>query len=99
MMGRKFPKTKDEVPSEPRWAILKPNHTYVPGDERSRTNPGHGYPAHTVKAWDYIVYDDKQEWEAEVARLTRSKSGYERNFVAIRAIPAKISTEVRVTID
>ena len=97
-MAYKYTKTKSDIPSEPHWAILKPNHTYVPGDERSRTNPGHGYPAHTVSAWDYIVYDNEEEWREEIVKLTNSKYG-ERDFVALRAMPAKISTKVQVDID
>lgn len=38
-----------DVPEAEHFAVLvyKTSSTYVPGDERSRTNPGHGYPAHT----------------------------------------------------
>lgn len=28
-------------------AVLYEESEYIEGDERSRTNPGHGYPAHT----------------------------------------------------
>lgn len=38
-----------DVPDGQHFAVLvyKTSGTYVPGDERSRTNPGHGYPEHT----------------------------------------------------
>lgn len=31
------------------WAILRNKNIYVPGDERSKTHPGHGYPLLTTK--------------------------------------------------
>lgn len=38
-----------KVPNEKHWVIMmyKTESVYVEGDERSRTHPGHGYPAHT----------------------------------------------------
>jgi hypothetical protein len=30
------------------YAVTYENSITIPGDERSRTNPGHGYPEHTV---------------------------------------------------
>ena len=29
------------------YAVIVERSVYIPGDERSRTNPGHGYPATT----------------------------------------------------
>lgn len=42
-------KSPYEVPEEPHYAVIVYNQERVtiPGDERSRTNPGHGYPEHT----------------------------------------------------
>jgi len=37
----------DKLPQGEHWAILEDSSIHIPGDERSRTNPGHGYPAST----------------------------------------------------
>lgn len=29
-----------------KFGVLETHTIHIPGDERSRTNPGHGYPAH-----------------------------------------------------
>lgn len=34
-----------DIPKKEHWAILDFVTVHIPGDERSRTNPGHGYPA------------------------------------------------------
>ena len=33
------------------YLLVEDASVHIPGDERSRTNPGHGYPAHSV---DYV---------------------------------------------
>lgn len=32
----------------PKYLLIDSTSVLIPGDERSRTNPGHGYPEHTV---------------------------------------------------
>lgn len=57
-------KSPDDIPQEPHYAVLVYNTSsiYVEGDERSRTHPGHGYPAHydTYESFKHYVTDDKQ---------------------------------------
>jgi len=44
-----------DVPEGHHFAVIIFNagSIQIPGDERSRTNPGHGYPAHTHSYNDY----------------------------------------------
>lgn len=86
-----------DIPKEPHYAILASKSTHIPGDERSRTNPGHGYPASTEQSWDYIVFSDRASWEREVKERSGSVFG-SKNFVAISATPATISTSIQVEI-
>lgn len=58
-------KIPSDVPTERHFAVLIYKvHSYtIPGDERSRTNPGHGYPEHTesthvVEHWVTLSQDD-----------------------------------------
>jgi hypothetical protein len=76
------------------YAILTPTSTLIPGDERSRTNPGHGYPEHLVENWDIEIFLNKEDWEKEAKRR------YERpgTFLPCRINPAQIRKEVTVTI-
>lgn len=51
-------KGPNEVPEGPHFMVIIYDTTsvYVPGDERSRTNPGHGYPEHTD------TFDTFEQW-------------------------------------
>ena len=49
---------------------------HIPGDERSRTNPGHGYPAHT-QTYDCVeVFEDEDKLKDTIKRLTERKEKY-----------------------
>jgi hypothetical protein len=54
----------DDVPRGPHLAVFvyKTATIHVPGDERSRTHPGHGYPAHveTVANFEHWVTSDDE---------------------------------------
>jgi hypothetical protein len=47
-----------DVPEGPHYAVLiyDKKSVHIPGDERSRTNPGHGYPEHTEE------FDSFEHW-------------------------------------
>jgi hypothetical protein len=91
-MSTKYPKTTDELPTEEFYAILTPTSVTIPGDERSRTNPGHGYPEHSVDSWDIEVFTNKEDWQNEVVKLTKRND----DFKAVTMKPAKISTIINV---
>lgn len=90
---------KDDVPTDKHFAIVIFSTYHVEGDERSRTNPGHGYPAHTEHKAEYRAFTSKQEWEQEVAKLANQKGYSSANFVALVVQPATITTEVKVNVD
>jgi hypothetical protein len=60
MTRTKMIRIKDpkDIPDKPHFALILYSSTsvHIEGDERSRTNPGHGYPAHTD------TYDTFQHW-------------------------------------
>ena len=91
-LQQRWPKQPSDFPDDGElFAILTPRSISIPGDERSRTNPGHGYPAHTEQTWD-IELLPKDTWEKEIAKLTERRA----TFKAVRMTPAKISTHVVV---
>lgn len=77
------------------YAAFVQDSYHVPGDERSRTHPGHGYPAHTV---DYVKVEEFEN-EEEMKRWVEKeeKSIYaKRKYRIIKCIPMKVTTTVRV---
>jgi hypothetical protein len=89
--------TTKDIPTSPHYAILDQRSVHIPGDERSRTHPGHGYPASTEQVWDYIVFADRESWEEEIKSRQRSEWG-RKDFIAISATPATINTTIQVEV-
>ena len=92
----KLCQTAKDVPQEPHFAIIEFSTIYIPGDERSRTHPGHGYPESTEPISKYRIYGTEEEWKLSIQE--RTKKG-DKDFVAIQANVAKITTEINVNIN
>jgi hypothetical protein len=92
----KYPKDKNEFPAdEMLYAFLVPRRTYIPGDERSRTHPGHGYPEHTERSWDVIICEDREEWMSEIKK--RMSRRFEQGFPITMWKPT-VKTNVSVSV-
>lgn len=89
----RFPVMVSELPNEEFYAILFVRSVYIPGDERSRTNPGHGYPGGTENYWNIEVYKNREDWEAEIIKQTNQRT----TFKAVKMTPAKIQTTISVS--
>lgn len=90
-----FASTIREVPSDKHYVILEQSSYYTPGDERSRTNPGHGYPASTTNFLTYKAYTDFKDWEEQIDYLTRAN----KSFKAYVAHPATVEVKTTVKVD
>jgi hypothetical protein len=88
------------IPEGEHYAIIEFSRITIPGDERSRTHPGHGYPESTEDVQNYIVFTDRKEWEAEIEKRTAEQRLYSssRQFVPIIAKRPKVETSVKVSI-
>jgi hypothetical protein len=91
-----WPKKVADLPDGEFYAILTPESVMIPGDERSRTHPGHGYPEHTVEHWSMQTFPTRESWEAEIVRLTGLVFG--REFKAVVIKPAVIKTTMKVEV-
>lgn len=82
--------TSPTVTTRDKYAVIVKESIYIPGDERSRTNPGHGYPAHTETYEKIHVFDDADALKDWVRRNERA------SFKAIKFQELSVSTEVVV---
>jgi hypothetical protein len=94
--GGKHVSSLSDIPEGEHYAIMYVDSIFIPGDERSRTYPGHGYPESTEAVLKYVLFKDKMSWEAEIAERATTKNGYGKSFVALKVVKAKISTTVSV---
>lgn len=76
-------------------AFIQDSYT-VPGDERSRTNPGHGYPEHTVTNTIVREFADEAELKRWVEGQT--KSVYSPKYRIVRCTPVQVTTEVKINL-
>lgn len=67
-----------KIPAGEHWAIIEDSSVSHEGDERSRTNPGHGYPAYTEHIVTYTAFTNKEEFEGELKRKLNEK-GFRRS--------------------
>lgn len=82
------------IPDKEHWAIITTSSYTVPGDERSRTHPGHGYPEHSVETIEYDAYSDFHQFERAVESATHRKSV----FRAVHVMPMTVEVSVSVKV-
>ena len=61
---------------------------HIPGDERSKRSPGHGYPAHDKTCYDVEKFVDKNLFENRIKQLINRETifeAYEVNELKIRS--------------
>ena len=83
----------DNIPKKPHWAIITFSSIHIPGDERSRTSPGHGYPAHTESVIKYQTFTDQDEWEKAVTPLEERNEKYIAGYFTPASIRKVIHIE------
>ena len=93
----KYINTPKDIPTTPHFAALVADSVYIPEDERSRTNPGHGYPAETKHFMTYIVFDgpsERDKWVTEQETKQFGRTPYQ--IVEVR--PMKVVTTVKTEV-
>ncbi len=97
-MARIYCHNPKDIPEGPHFAIIEFKEIHIPGDERSRTHPGHGYPASTESVHVYEAYTSRTEWEKEVSDRTKAALPGRPKFVAIEANRVKVELKVDVIV-
>lgn len=92
-------RTKDKARNQPHFAALIFTSVYIPGDERSRTNPGHGYPAENKSVVEYIAFDSREEMQKWVQDRETPRFGMpEKNYLIIEAKPLAVTVTAAVQV-
>ena len=85
-----------KIPSQRHYALIHKTTIYIPGDERSRTNPGHGYPESYEESFSYQDYSDKDLLTIRVNQLITSRKKIGIDFWVLDVIPMSIETKVEL---
>lgn len=78
----KYINSQNDIPKEEHLAVFLFDTIHIPGDERSRTNPGHGYGPSSETTIRYIVFENTEEMEKWI--------GAQREYA--RFVPATVKT-------
>lgn len=92
----KYVHNREDIPKEKHLAAIVFDSIYVPGDERSRTHAGHGYPGGTEQKLNYIVFTDKQDCEKWIGEQESRKYGSPTPYVIIEANKLGVETKISV---
>lgn len=100
-MGKKLVKSKSDMIPKAHWAIIKfkKQSVYIEADERSRSCPGHGYPAHTdvFESFEYMAYYDQEEWKSDLAKLMQENP--KRDDVLALDVAKVVQPRIMVDVD
>lgn len=89
---------KSKFPTAEHYAALIFTSIWIEGDERSRTVPGHGYPAHSESVVNYIEFTSKEEMEQWVQKQEHPTYGMpQRNYKVMMIQPLNVSLSTIVT--
>jgi hypothetical protein len=93
-------KRPSDVPSGQHFAVCvyDKESVTIPGDERSRTNPGHGYPESTevYETFKHYVTHSKTDW-VKLIEILADDEDYKDKFVAFEVSKtAKVTKKVVV---
>lgn len=76
-----------------KYAAIITDSIYHEGDQRSRDNPGHGYPAYTETVTKFHPFKD----EAEMKDWVKHQPHYKKPCI-IRYEEMKVSTRIEVDV-
>jgi len=85
---------QSDFPAHDHFGVLVFGTRYVEGDERSKTNPGHGYPGGYEPTTTYIAFNNFDELSVWIA--ARTTDGEHKPFVVMESAPKKVVTTTQV---
>jgi hypothetical protein len=85
--------TKEGFPIGVHYGAIVFTSIYIPGDDRSRSSPGHGYPESTEHVCQYISFDNEGEMRNWV------KEQREGTYQLIECKPLSVKLHVSVQVE
>ena len=96
--GKMSVSSVNDIPEGEYWVIVKNQSVTIPGDERSRTHPGHGYPEHTEHYLSMTVYETKKVMLAEMEKYEMTFGQRKEGRILFIRTP-KVTTTVNVEVE
>lgn len=81
-----------------KYGMVKTRYIHHEGDERSRTHPGHGYPARTEEVTEFRPFKDREEMVEWVNREESRIYGKPDKYTIIEYTELNITKTVNINI-
>lgn len=92
LQGQTYCKEPNQIPTEPHYAIIEFDNYHVAGwDEKD--------PGYSDSKANYIVFDTKENWEAEIQKRALSRNYHDNKWVAVHVNPAKVQISASVSVN
>jgi hypothetical protein len=92
----KYVSQSSTLNNESHYALLHFSSVYIEGDERSRTNPGHGYPGGYENRVQYIAFETSSDAKEYIESLGNSYD--ESKYKLIYVTPVKVTKTIQIDI-
>ena len=92
-MSAYYANSPEKFPDHEHFAVLVFGTKSIPGDERSRTNPGHGYPSGYETTTEYIYFINDQDLKSWV-----KEQGEKCKFVVLKVKPLQVQKTISIEI-
>lgn len=79
-----------------KYAALVTKTVTIPGDERSRTHPGHGYPEHTEEYVELVPFENEAAMAAWIQRATTGHSKPRFKLIQYKELDYEIQVTVKI---
>lgn len=86
----------NDLPEAAHFAVLNFGSITIPGDERSRTNPGHGYPESTESTIEYIAFTDEETLKRWIQFEEQGEFKRPGSYRVIQVKPLTVTKKVEV---
>ena len=99
MYPDKFVSQVTDIPDREHWVIVKTDGVHIPGDERSRTNPGHGYPERTQNFLSYQAYFTEAKLLEAIKELEEPRYGGNRTeYKVLKVTPMNVKKQTSISV-
>lgn len=99
MYADKYAHLVADVPNEDHWVIIKNDSVHIPGDDRSRTHPGHGYPESTKNYLSYEVYLTQEKLLEAIKELEEPRYGNRTQYKVLKVTPMSVKKQVSLSVE
>ena len=77
-----------------KYAVITKSSVYIPGDETSRTRPGHGYP----ESWEETIQMQEFENEEKLVKFLEFRGDSLKNARIIRFEDVAINKRITINV-